>query len=238
MWLLRWTKSSVWQEVTTQWLGTTKEAWWENGFSRSYNHDANFSHRKAEWAVSLCPPGSGSEAAKHDWPGGEAHFPVLLRYKRDILRPFLLQAPARILWTQVWASCWNPGSEFQISRSLCVTYRHVPVDRKKIFNHQLFQRLAPYSKKRRFWEKCKLLHFVILLPLRWIFYSTFLWRAAVPVFTVLCFSLTLNMYKVTGQFPWSSLKETDRGVSAEFNVSSLCHSLSPPAPALTNVQLR
>uniref|UniRef100_A0A3P9LLS7 Sorting and assembly machinery component 50 homolog, like n=1 Tax=Oryzias latipes TaxID=8090 RepID=A0A3P9LLS7_ORYLA len=30
-------------------------------------------------------------------------------------------------------------------------------------------------------------------------------------------NLTLNMYKVTGQFPWSSLKETDRGVSAEFN---------------------
>ncbi|KAM8910891.1 sorting and assembly machinery component 50 homolog B [Spinachia spinachia] len=30
-------------------------------------------------------------------------------------------------------------------------------------------------------------------------------------------NLTLNMYKVTGQFPWSSLKETDRGASAEFN---------------------
>ncbi|TNN40460.1 Sorting and assembly machinery component 50 B [Liparis tanakae] len=30
-------------------------------------------------------------------------------------------------------------------------------------------------------------------------------------------TLTLNMYKVTGQFPWSSLKETDRGGSAEFN---------------------
>lgn len=26
------------------------------------------------------------------------------------------------------------------------------------------------------------------------------------------------MYKVTGQFPWSSLKETDRGMSAELNV--------------------
>lgn len=34
----------------------------------------------------------------------------------------------------------------------------------------------------------------------------------------ICFSLTLNMYKVTGQFPWSSLKETDRGMSAEVNV--------------------
>lgn len=34
----------------------------------------------------------------------------------------------------------------------------------------------------------------------------------------ICFSLTLNMYKVTGQFPWSSLKETDRGLSAEVNV--------------------
>uniref|UniRef100_A0A665WW77 POTRA domain-containing protein n=1 Tax=Echeneis naucrates TaxID=173247 RepID=A0A665WW77_ECHNA len=30
-------------------------------------------------------------------------------------------------------------------------------------------------------------------------------------------NLTLNMYKVTGQFPWSSLKETDRGLSAELN---------------------
>uniref|UniRef100_A0A668ARS8 Sorting and assembly machinery component 50 homolog, like n=1 Tax=Myripristis murdjan TaxID=586833 RepID=A0A668ARS8_9TELE len=30
-------------------------------------------------------------------------------------------------------------------------------------------------------------------------------------------NLTLNMYKVTGQFPWSSLKETDRGMSAELN---------------------
>lgn len=34
-------------------------------------------------------------------------------------------------------------------------------------------------------------------------------------------SLTLNLYKVTGQFPWSSLKETDRGLSAELNVSVL-----------------
>ncbi|MEQ2233660.1 Sorting and assembly machinery component 50 B, partial [Ilyodon furcidens] len=30
-------------------------------------------------------------------------------------------------------------------------------------------------------------------------------------------NLTLNLYKVTGQFPWSSLKETDRGLSAELN---------------------
>uniref|UniRef100_A0A673WL31 Sorting and assembly machinery component 50 homolog, like n=1 Tax=Salmo trutta TaxID=8032 RepID=A0A673WL31_SALTR len=30
-------------------------------------------------------------------------------------------------------------------------------------------------------------------------------------------NLTLNLYKVTGQFPWSSLKETDRGVSTELN---------------------
>lgn len=35
---------------------------------------------------------------------------------------------------------------------------------------------------------------------------------------VLSSSLTLNLYKVTGQFPWSSLKETDRGLSAELNV--------------------
>uniref|UniRef100_A0A8C5GKN4 POTRA domain-containing protein n=1 Tax=Gouania willdenowi TaxID=441366 RepID=A0A8C5GKN4_GOUWI len=30
-------------------------------------------------------------------------------------------------------------------------------------------------------------------------------------------NLTLNLYKVTGQFPWSSLKETDKGMSAELN---------------------
>lgn len=31
-------------------------------------------------------------------------------------------------------------------------------------------------------------------------------------------SFTLNLFKVTGQFPWSSLRETDRGVSTELNV--------------------
>ncbi|KAF5929568.1 hypothetical protein HPG69_006290 [Diceros bicornis minor] len=31
--------------------------------------------------------------------------------------------------------------------------------------------------------------------------------------SMVCFSV--NLYKVTGQFPWSSLRETDRGVSAE-----------------------
>lgn len=36
---------------------------------------------------------------------------------------------------------------------------------------------------------------------------------------MLCFSFSVNVYKVTGQFPWSSLRETDRGVSTEFNVS-------------------
>lgn len=34
------------------------------------------------------------------------------------------------------------------------------------------------------------------------------------------FSLSLNLYKVTGQFPWSSLRETDRGVSAELTVNT------------------
>lgn len=33
------------------------------------------------------------------------------------------------------------------------------------------------------------------------------------------FSLTFNAYKVTGQFPWSSLRETDRGISAELSVN-------------------
>ncbi|XP_036617594.1 sorting and assembly machinery component 50 homolog [Trichosurus vulpecula] len=30
-------------------------------------------------------------------------------------------------------------------------------------------------------------------------------------------NFSLNLYKVTGQFPWSSLRETDRGVSAEYS---------------------
>uniref|UniRef100_A0A1A8FPD6 Sorting and assembly machinery component 50 homolog n=1 Tax=Nothobranchius korthausae TaxID=1143690 RepID=A0A1A8FPD6_9TELE len=30
-------------------------------------------------------------------------------------------------------------------------------------------------------------------------------------------NVSFNMYKVTGQFPWSSLRETDRGVSAELS---------------------
>uniref|UniRef100_A0AAX7V1H2 POTRA domain-containing protein n=1 Tax=Astatotilapia calliptera TaxID=8154 RepID=A0AAX7V1H2_ASTCA len=30
-------------------------------------------------------------------------------------------------------------------------------------------------------------------------------------------NITLNVYKVTGQFPWSSLRETDRGISAELS---------------------
>ncbi|KAK6482757.1 sorting and assembly machinery component 50-like protein isoform X2 [Huso huso] len=30
-------------------------------------------------------------------------------------------------------------------------------------------------------------------------------------------NLSINMYKVSGQFPWSSLRETDRGVSTEMN---------------------
>lgn len=38
------------------------------------------------------------------------------------------------------------------------------------------------------------------------------------ILSVLYFSFALNLYKVTGQFPWSSLKETDRGLSAELNV--------------------
>lgn len=32
-------------------------------------------------------------------------------------------------------------------------------------------------------------------------------------------SVTLSAYNVTGQFPWSSLREKDRGVSAEVSVS-------------------
>lgn len=35
------------------------------------------------------------------------------------------------------------------------------------------------------------------------------------------FSCSLNLYKVTGQFPWSSLRETDRGISTEINVGEM-----------------
>uniref|UniRef100_A0A4W3ILQ8 SAMM50 sorting and assembly machinery component n=1 Tax=Callorhinchus milii TaxID=7868 RepID=A0A4W3ILQ8_CALMI len=31
-------------------------------------------------------------------------------------------------------------------------------------------------------------------------------------------NFSMNFYKVTGQFPWSSIRETDRGVSAEYNI--------------------
>lgn len=48
-----------------------------------------------------CFPGSGSEAAQHVWSSWETHLPVLLWDKGDVLRPVLLQAPARTLWTQV-----------------------------------------------------------------------------------------------------------------------------------------
>lgn len=34
-------------------------------------------------------------------------------------------------------------------------------------------------------------------------------------------SFSVNIYKVTGQFPWSSLRETDRGISTEFGVRLL-----------------
>lgn len=40
-------------------------------------------------------------------------------------------------------------------------------------------------------------------------------------------NFSVNLYKVTGQFPWSSLRETDRGVSAEYSVSP---SASPGFP--------
>lgn len=39
------------------------------------------------------------------------------------------------------------------------------------------------------------------------------------------YSVSINLYKVTGQFPWSSLRETDRGVSAEMSVNTLMCSL-------------
>lgn len=53
----------------------------------------------------------------------------------------------------------------------------------------------------------------------WIFSSLF---KIFPADTELCFcSFSVNIYKVTGQFPWSSLRETDRGISTEFSVRLL-----------------
>lgn len=63
--------------------------------------------------------------------------------------------------------------------------------------------------------------YVSILEVFWILCSWCVWVFAHILTTMndcICFSLTLNMYKVTGQFPWSSLKETDRGMSAEVNV--------------------
>lgn len=37
---------------------------------------------------------------------------------------------------------------------------------------------------------------------------------------VYCFSFSVNLYKVTGQFPWSSVRETDKGISTEISVSA------------------
>ncbi|KAL7982742.1 hypothetical protein Chor_010340 [Crotalus horridus] len=34
-------------------------------------------------------------------------------------------------------------------------------------------------------------------------------------------NISFNVYKVTGQFPWSSLRETDRGISTEVNVGKM-----------------
>lgn len=53
-------------------------------------------------------------------------------------------------------------------------------------------------------------------------------------------SISLGAYKVTGQFPWSSLRETDRGVSAELTVKTPSHrykSLRSRWPSLPTVKL-
>lgn len=41
------------------------------------------------------------------------------------------------------------------------------------------------------------------------------------IFLFLPFSFSINAYKVTGQFPWSSLRETDRGISTEISVKTI-----------------
>ncbi|KAJ6666374.1 hypothetical protein lerEdw1_000647 [Lerista edwardsae] len=50
---------------------------------------------------------------------------------------------------------------------------------------------------------------------------------------------SLNLYKVTGQFPWSSLRETDRGISTEINhamvIDSRNSSILPRRGALLKI---
>ncbi|XP_064446571.1 sorting and assembly machinery component 50 homolog isoform X2 [Mirounga angustirostris] len=52
-------------------------------------------------------------------------------------------------------------------------------------------------------------------------------------------NFSVNLYKVTGQFPWSSLRETDRGVSAEYShamvIDSRNSSILPRRGALLKV---
>ncbi|RMC02950.1 hypothetical protein DUI87_20143 [Hirundo rustica rustica] len=52
-------------------------------------------------------------------------------------------------------------------------------------------------------------------------------------------NFSVNVYKVTGQFPWSSLRETDRGVSTEFNhamvIDSRNSSILPKRGALLKI---
>ncbi|KAM6384136.1 sorting and assembly machinery component 50 homolog isoform 3-T3 [Alca torda] len=52
-------------------------------------------------------------------------------------------------------------------------------------------------------------------------------------------NFSVNLYKVTGQFPWSSLRETDRGISTEFNhamvIDSRNSSILPRRGALLKI---
>ncbi|ETE73137.1 Sorting and assembly machinery component 50-like protein [Ophiophagus hannah] len=52
-------------------------------------------------------------------------------------------------------------------------------------------------------------------------------------------NVSLNVYKITGQFPWSSLRETDRGISTEVNhamvIDSRNSSILPKRGALLKI---
>ncbi|KAG8142767.1 putative Sorting and assembly machinery component 50 protein [Naja naja] len=52
-------------------------------------------------------------------------------------------------------------------------------------------------------------------------------------------NISLNVYKITGQFPWSSLRETDRGISTEVNhamvIDSRNSSILPKRGALLKI---
>lgn len=135
-------------------------------------------------------PGAGPQAAQPPWPSRKGHFPVFLWNQRNLLWPVLLQTTARKLREKV-------GSPAERSLGPAAGFRifpRWPVGKRAVRHVALS--LAMIEDRG-------------LLP-----------ACLVPETVPLPPSFSVNLYKVTGQFPWSSLRETDRGLSAEYSVSS------------------